>query len=147
MLKEKISKDVAESMKAKDEKRTLAIRNIRTRIIEFEKKDMSKEITDADIISVITKLVKERKQSIDMYAEAGRKDLVDAETFELGVIEAYLPKQMSVDEIDLKVSEIITENSFATIRDMGKVIKAFTEKYAGMADGKTVSEVVKKKLS
>lgn len=147
MLKEKISKDLAESMKAKDEKRTMAIRSIRSKVIELEKKDMSKPVSDADIISVLTKLVKERKQSIEMYEKGGRTDLVEVETFELGIIEGYLPQQMSEAEIEAKIAEIITENNFATIRDMGKVIKAFNEKYSGTADGKTVSELVKKKLS
>lgn len=147
MLKEKISKDLAESMKAKNEKKTMAIRSIRSKIIELEKKDMSKPVSDADIISVLTKLVKERKQSIEMYEKGGRLDLVEVEAFELDIIESYLPQQMSEDEIDQKLAEIITENNFATIRDMGKVIKAFNEKYSGSADGKTVSELVKKKLS
>lgn len=147
MLKEKISKDLAESMKAKDEKRTMAIRSIRSKVIELEKKDMSKPVSDADIISVLTKLVKERKQSIEMYEKGGRTDLVEVEVFELGVIESYLPQQMSEAEIEAKIAEIITENNFTTIRDMGKVIKAFNEKYSGTADGKTVSELVKKKLS
>lgn len=147
MLKEKISKDLAESMKAKNEKKTMAIRSIRSKIIELEKKDMSKPVSDADIISVLTKLVKERKQSIEMYEKGGRLDLVEVEAFELDIIESYLPQQMSEAEIDQKLTEIITENNFATIRDMGKVIKAFNEKYSGSADGKTVSELVKKKLS
>lgn len=147
MLKEKISKDLAESMKAKDEKRTMAIRSIRSKVIELEKKDMSKPVSDADIISVLTKLVKERKQSIEMYEKGGRTDLVEVEAFELGIIESYLPQQMSEAEIEAKIAEIITENNFATIRDMGKVIKAFNDKYSGTADGKTVSELVKKKLS
>lgn len=147
MLKEKISKDLSESMKAKNEKKTMAIRSIRSKIIELEKKDMSKPVSDADIISVLTKLVKERKQSIEMYEKGGRVDLVEVEAFELVIIESYLPQQMSEAAIEQKLAEIITENNFATIRDMGKVIKAFNEKYSGSADGKTVSELVKKKLS
>lgn len=147
MLKEKISKDLSESMKAKNEKKTMAIRSIRSKIIELEKKDISKPVSDADIISVLTKLVKERKQSIEMYEKGGRVDLVEAEAFELVIIESYLPQQMSEAEIEQKLVEIIAENNFETIRDMGKVIKAFNEKYSGSADGKTVSELVKKKLS
>ncbi|MFN8672079.1 MAG: GatB/YqeY domain-containing protein [Candidatus Sericytochromatia bacterium] len=146
MLKDQISKDLAESMKAKDEKRTLAIRNIRTKVIELEKRDTTKPVNDADIISVLTKLAKERKQSIEMFEQGGRPELAEAEKFELGVIESYLPKQMSVEEIEAKVKEIITENSFASVKDMGKAIKVFNEKYSGMADGKTVSELVKKNL-
>lgn len=147
MLKEEISKALANSMKNKDEKLTMALRSIRTKIIEAEKKDVNKEITDSDIMSIMTKLVKERKQSIEMYQQANRQDLVDSETYELSVIEAYLPKQMSEDEMKEKIKDVISENSFATIKDMGKAIKSFNDKYPGMADGKTLSQFIKEALS
>ncbi len=147
MLKDDISTDLSAAMKSKDEAKTMALRNIRTRIIEAEKKDSSKEITDSDIMAILAKLVKERKQSIDMYTQAKRQDLVDTETFELSVIESYLPKQMSIEDLKEKVSAVISENNFTSIKDMGKTIKAFNEKYFGMADGKTLSEVIKASLS
>lgn len=147
MLKDEISKALATSMKSKDEKLTLALRNIRTKIIEAEKKDVTKEISDSDILAIMTKLAKERKQSIEMYQQANRQDLADAETYELSVIEAYLPKQMSNDELKQKVSEVIAENNFSTIKDMGKAIKVFNEKYPSMADGKTLSQLIKESLS
>lgn len=147
MLKEEISKALANSMKNKDEKLTMALRSIRTKIIEAEKKDVSKEINDSDVMAILTKLVKERKQSIEMYQQANRQDLVDSETYELSVIEAYLPKQMSEDEMKEKIKSVIAENNFATIKDMGKTIKIFNEKYPGMADGKTLSQLIKEALS
>jgi uncharacterized protein YqeY len=147
MLKDKISKDLATAMKNKDEKLTMALRNIRTKIIEAEKRQVGTEVTDQDIISILSKLAKERKQSIEAYQKANRNDLVENESMELKVIESYLPKQMSVEEITQKVLEIIKENNFSTIKDMGKVIKTFNEKYAGQADGKTLSDIVKSNLS
>lgn len=146
MLKDKISKDLATAMKSKDEKLTMALRNIRTKVIEAEKRQVGTEVTDQDIISILSKLAKERKQSIEAYQKANRNDLVENESMELKVIESYLPQQMSIDEITQKVLEIIKENNFSTIKDMGKVIKAFNEKYSGQADGKTVSDIVKSNL-
>lgn len=147
MLKDEISKALANSMKNKEEKMTMALRNIRTKIIEAEKKDVSKEISDSDILAILTKLAKERKQSIEMYQQANRQDLVDSETYELSIIESYLPKQMSNEELKEKLKELISENNFATIKDMGKAIKAFNDKYPSMADGKTLSQLVKESLS
>jgi uncharacterized protein YqeY len=147
MLKDEISKSLSNSMKNKDEKTTMALRNIRTKIIEAEKKDVTKEISDSEIISILTKLAKERKQSIEMYEQANRQDLIDSEAYELSVIESYLPKQMSVDEMKEKVKLLISENNFATIKDMGKTIKTFNDKYPGLADGKSLSQFVKEILT
>ena len=147
MLKDEISKALTTAMKNKDEKSTMALRNIRAKIIETEKKDASKELSDADVIAILTKLVKERKQAIDMYNDAKRPELAENESFEVGIIESYLPKQMSEDEIKEKVKEVIAENNFSTVKDMGKTIKAFNDKYSGMADGKTLSQIVKENLN
>lgn len=147
MLKEKIGEELKNAMKSKDEKLTMVLRNLRAKIIELEKKDLNTTINDADLVGAFVKLAKERKESAEVYAKANRQDLADAELYELSIIEQYLPKQMSVEEIEGKVKDLISENGFATIKDMGKAIKAFNEKYAGMADGKTVSELVKKNLA
>ncbi|GIW22879.1 MAG: aspartyl-tRNA amidotransferase subunit B [Candidatus Sericytochromatia bacterium] len=147
MLKDKISKDLTLAMKNKDEKLVMALRNIRTKIIEAEKKQVETQVSDQEVISILSKLAKERKQSIEAYQKANRNDLVENEIFELKVIESYLPKQMSNEEITEKVLEIIKENNFSTIKDMGKVMKIFNEKYAGQADNKIVSDIVKSNLS
>ncbi len=146
MLTDEISEALKNAMKSKDEKLTSALRNIRAKIIEAQKKDISKQVSDAEVMSILTKLAKERKQSIDMYQQGNRQDLVDAETCELNIIESYLPKQLSEADIETRVKELIAENNFATVKDMGKSIKAFNEKYPGMADGKTLSEIVKRNL-
>lgn len=147
MLKDEISTALTAAMKSKDEKLTSALRNIRSKVIELQKKDVTKDVSDEEIISILMKLAKERKQSIEMYQQGNRQDLVDAEKFELSVIESYLPKQFSEEETLTKVKELIAESGFTSVKDMGKVIKLFNEKYAGMADGKTVSQMVKSNLS
>jgi hypothetical protein len=146
MLKDKISKDLASAMKNKDEKLTMALRNIRAKIIEAEKKQVGSQVTDVEVINILSKLAKERKQSIEAYQKANRNDLVESESMELKVIESYLPKQMSKEEIEEKVLEIIKKGNFSTIKDMGKVIKTFNEKYTGQADGKILSDIVKGSL-
>lgn len=146
MLKDDINKALMNSMKNKDEKLTGALRNIKAKVLEAQKKDVTKDVEDGEVLAILRKLVKERKQSIEMYQQGNRQDLVDAETYELGVIESYLPRQMSEDDIENNVKAIISENNFSSIKDMGKAIKAFNEKYPGLADGKTLSGIVKKNL-
>ncbi|MBC7473796.1 MAG: GatB/YqeY domain-containing protein [Candidatus Sericytochromatia bacterium] len=147
MLKDEIVNSLKESMKNKNERLTMALRNIRAKIIEAEKRDMSKEIQDSDIMTILNKLAKERKQSIEMYQQAGRQDLVDAETAELNIIESYLPKQFSETELVEKAKSLMTENNFTSIKDMGKAIKLFNEIYPGMSDGKILSQIVKNNLT
>src|SRR5687768_6978732 len=143
MLKDEINESLKNAMKSKDEKLTSALRNIKAKVLEADKKDVNKEISDNEVLAIITKLAKERRQSIDMYKQGNRPDLVEAETYELGIIESYLPKQLSEDEVQAKVKELIAENNFSTVKDMGKVIKAFNEKYPNMAEGRTLSQIVK----
>jgi uncharacterized protein YqeY len=146
MLKDEINESLKNAMKSKDEKLTSALRNIKAKVLEAVKKDVSKEVSDNDVLAILTKLAKERRQSIDMYKQGNRQDLVDAENYELGIIESYLPKQLTEDEINLKVKELVTENNFSTIKDMGKAIKLFNEKYPNMAEGRTLSQSVKNNL-
>jgi uncharacterized protein YqeY len=146
MLKDEINESLKNAMKSKDEKLTSALRNIKAKVLEAEKKDITKEISDNEVLAIITKLAKERRQSIEMYNQGGRADLVEAETYELGIIEAYLPKQLSEDEITTKVKDLISENGFNSIKDMGKAIKTFNEKYPNMAEGRLLSQIVKNNL-
>ena len=92
-------------------------------------------------------MVKQRKESIDQYQAANRQDLVDKENAELKVIEGYLPAQMSREQIEAVVTEVITETKASSIKDMGTVMKAVVAKTAGAADNKIVSEIIKSKLS
>jgi len=146
MLKEEINESLKNAMKSKDEKLTSALRNIKTKVLELEKTEIGKVISDQEIYGILRKLAKERKQSIEMFEKGNRPDLVTAETYELSVIESYLPKQLSADEIEQQLKQLISDNNFSSIKDMGKVIKAFNEKFPGLADGKTLSDLVKNNL-
>ena len=105
------------------------------------------EINDQEIIGVIKKLAKQRKDSIAEFEKANRTDLVDKEKFELSVLEAYLPKQMSADEIAKVVGDVIQALGAKDVKQMGAVMKEVQARTAGTADNKTVSEIVKAKLS
>ena len=146
MLTDEISDSLKNSMKSKDEKLTSALRNIKTKIIEAQKKDVSKQVSDEEVHAILKKLAKERRQSIEMYKQGNREDLVEAETHELSIIEGYLPKQLSTEEIEVNVKYIISKNSFSGIKDMGKVIKMFNEKFPNMAEGKILSQLAKDNL-
>jgi uncharacterized protein YqeY len=98
-------------------------------------------------MAVVKKLVKQRKESIEQFQSAGRTDLVDAESAELKVLEAYLPAQMSREQVEAVVAEVIAATGAKTIKDMGTVMKEAMARTAGSADGKMISEVIKSKLS
>ena len=99
------------------------------------------------VLAVIKKMIKQRKESIEQYQNAGRMDLVEKETRELNVIEAYLPAQMSKEQVEAIVAATITEMKAASVKDMGPVMKAVIAKTAGQADNKLVSELIKAKLN
>lgn len=146
-LKSKIMDDVKAAMKNKEADRLSAIRFLQSAIKNKEIDLRPKEITDEDIMSVIKKSAKQRKDSIEQYEKAGRQDLVDKEKFELSVIEQYLPEQMSEEQVSGIVDEVVTALGASTMKDMGAVMKEVQAKTAGAADGKMVSQLVKAKLS
>lgn len=139
-LKIKIQEDLKKSMKEKNHVSTLVLRNIISAITVTEKE--GKTSNDTDVIRIISKLVKDRKTSIEMFSKGDRADLVEKEQSEIAVLEAYLPKSITLEEITSAIKEIVSAGNY-TKSDMGKVMKDFNSKYAGQADGKTVSEVVK----
>ena len=134
------------AMRAKDAARLSAIRLILAGIKQREV-DERKEMTDADVVSVLEKMIKQRRESIAQYEKAARKDLVDAEKFELGVLSGYLPQQMSDAELAQAVEAAISEANPAGIKDMGKVMAVLKPRLAGRADMARVSNLVKSKLS
>lgn len=146
-LKSKIMDDVKAAMKNKEADRLSAIRFLQSAIKNKEIDLRPKEITDEDIMSVIKKSAKQRKDSIEQYEKAGRQDLVDKEKFELSVIEQYLPEQMSEEQVSGIVDEVVAALGASTMKDMGAVMKEVQAKTAGAADGKMVSQLVKAKLS
>ena len=145
-MKEIILNDMKNAMKAQDAVKLSALRFLQSAIKNKEIELRPKAIADQDVIAVIKKLCNQHKDSIEQYSKAARQDLVDNEQAQLKVIEAYLPKQMSREELEKVIVQVISETKAASMKDMGAVIKATMAKTAGAADGKMISEIVKTKL-
>ena len=146
LLRDKVNGDITAAMKSKNTARLSALRMLKAAIMN---KDIEKshDLDDAEVLQVVSSLVKQRRDSIDQFSKAGRNDLVDKETAEIAVLEGYLPPAASVEEIDAAVSAAIAETGAASPKDMGKVMKAVMPRLAGKnADGRAVNEAVRRKL-
>ena len=146
MLKEKLMEDLKESMKEKQVLRKNVIQMIRAAILQVEK-DKQIELDDNQILEIIAKEAKKRKDSLADYEKSGRKDLIDQVKEEINIISEYLPKQLSKEEITNIVKEVIEEVGATSIKDMGKVMKSAKEKIGAAADGKAINEVVRELLN
>lgn len=145
MLKEKLLEDLKNSMKEKNEIRKNAVQMVRAAILQVEK-DKGITLDDDKITEIIAKEVKKRKDSLQDYKKGGREDIVSQIEQEIAILSEYLPEQLSKEEIQKIVKEIIQEVGATSIKDMGKVMKASKEKIGASADGKTINEVVKELL-
>ena len=146
-LSDRVNSDIAAAMKAKDQNRLSALRMLKAAIMNkgIEK---GRDLDDAEVLQVVSSLVKQRRDSIEQFAKAGRTDLVAKETGEIAVLEQYQPPAATAEEIEAAVAAAIAETGASTQKDMGKVMKAVMPKLAGKtADGKTVNEAVRRKLS
>jgi len=146
MLKEKLLEDMKVSMREKNVVRKNVIQMVRAAVLQVEK-DKQIELTDEQIIEVIAKESKKRKDSVEDYKKGGREDLVKQIEEEIQILGEYLPKQLSESEIEEIVKEVIAETGAQTLKDMGKVMKSAKEKIGAAADGKTINEIVKKILN
>ncbi|MBX2996172.1 MAG: GatB/YqeY domain-containing protein [Bdellovibrionaceae bacterium] len=146
-IREKLTADMKDAMRAKDSLRLDAIRFLQAAIKKTEIDMRPNPITPDDVLGVVKKMVKQRKESIEQYQAASRQDLVDKETAELKILENYLPAQMSREQIEALVVATIAELKASTVKDMGPVMKAVIAKSGGAADNKIVSEVIKSKLT
>jgi len=145
-LNDRIGGDITAAMKAKDAPRLSALRMLKAAVMN-KGVEKGRDLDDGEVLQVVASLVKQRRDSIDQFAKAGRTDLVDKETGEIAVLEAYLPPAASAEEIDAAVAAAIAETAAASVKDMGKVMKAVMPKLAGKhADGRTVNEAVRRKL-
>ena len=145
-LNEKIISDLTAAMKAKDAGRLSALRMVKANLMN-RKIEKGGELTDDEVTKALQSLVKQRRDSIEQYQNAGRTELANKEASELAVIEEYLPQAASADEIASAVSAAITQTGATSIKDMGAVMKAAMANLAGKsADGKAVSEAVRAKL-
>jgi hypothetical protein len=145
-LKDRITEDMKTAMRAKDAQRLLAIRGLLAAVKQKEV-DERVALDDAAVVAVVDKLVKQRKDSIAQFDAAGRTDLVDKETAELQVLEAYLPQRLTAAEIDAEVARIVAETGASGAADMGKVMGAAKSRLAGKADMAQVSAAVKQALA
>jgi uncharacterized protein len=147
-LEQKIMTELKTSMLAKDEKTTRSLRAIKAAILLAKTSEGgSGEISEEDEIKMLQKMVKQRKDSLDIYEKQNRADLAQKEKEEIDVIEKFLPKQLSAEELREEIKKIIVETGATSPTDMGKVMGAATKKLAGKADGKTISSLVKELLS
>jgi len=146
-LEQQIQEDIKAAMKAKEPVALAAARAIKGEILLFKTAEGgSKEVTDGDVLKMIQKLVKQRRESAEQFVSAGRQELADNELAEVAVMEKYLPKQLSVEEVKARVREIIAQVGATSIKDMGKVMGAANKALAGQSDGRTISTVVKELL-
>lgn len=145
-LKAKITEDMKAAMRARETERLSAIRLILAAIKQLEV-DERKDLSDPEVVSVIEKMMKQRRDSIAQFQAAGRKDLADKETFELGLLSSYLPQQLSEEEIASEVASIVAQTGAKGVSDMGKVMGLLKAKLAGRADMAKVSTLVKAKLA
>jgi uncharacterized protein len=149
-MREKISADLNEAMKARDKLRMATLRlimaAIKDRDIEARGKDRD-EISDSDILALLQKMVKQREESASIYEQAGRSELATQERDEIVVIKGYLPKTMGEDEVVAAIEVAIAETGASSLRDMGKVVTELKSKYPGKIDFGQASKVVKEKLN
>ena len=146
-LEQQIQKDIMAAMKAKDQVRLNAVRSIKSAILLAKTAEgAAGELTDGDSVKLIQKLAKQRKEAAEQYVTAGRQELADNELAEAAVLAEYLPKQLSPEEVEARLREIIAEVGASAPSDMGKVMGVATKRLAGLADGRTISGIVKQIL-
>jgi len=145
-LKQQITEDMKTAMRAKDTARLGAIRLLLAAMKQREV-DERIELSDADVLSIIEKMLKQRRDSISQFETAGRQDLIDIEKFEVGVLQGYMPQQMTEAEIESAVAEAVAASGAKSPQEMGKVIALLKPKLAGRADMGKVSALVKAQLS
>lgn len=148
-LELQIQADIKAAMIAKDKVALAATRAIKAAILLAKTAEgaVKEEIEDAEVVKIISKLVKQRKESAAIYTEQNRTDLAENELAEAAAMEKYLPKALSEDEVEAAVREVIAEVGASSMADMGKVMGTATKKLAGQADGRIISAIVKKLLS
>lgn len=145
-LKEKIRQDMVSATKSRD---LVALSTLRMLLASLKNREIEllKEADDAEVMKIIATSIKQRKESVEFYDKGGRKDLVEKETREIEVLEAYLPPQMNREDLVSLIEEIISEVGALGVRDIGKVMKDLMPRVTGRADGKEVSDLVREILS
>ncbi|MFR5765961.1 MAG: GatB/YqeY domain-containing protein [Clostridia bacterium] len=145
MLKEKLLEDLKESMKEKNVIRKNVVQMVRAAILQIEK-DKKIEVSDSQIVEIIAKEAKKRKDALEDYQKSGREDLIEQMNQEIKILNEYLPKQLTEEELTQKMQEIITELGATSIKDIGAVMKKAKETIGAAANGKAINEVAKKNI-
>lgn len=146
-LFDKVSQDIKEAMKARDKVRLETLRNIKKVFLEAKTAPGANDtLEDADALKIIAKLAKQGKEAAKIFVEQSRQDLADEELAQVSVLEEYLPKALSEDEIRSIVEKIIAQTGASTMKDMGKVMGLANKEMAGRADGRAISAIVKQAL-
>jgi uncharacterized protein YqeY len=145
-IKQNIEREMVLAAKAKEKLKLSALRMIKTALHNREI-DLKRELNDTEMLQLLSSLAKQRNDSIEQFRKGGRTDLVEKEEAELAIIQGFMPEQMSEKDVEEEIGKAIAEVGAAGIKDMGKVMKALMPKVTGKADGKLVSELVKKRLS
>jgi uncharacterized protein len=150
MLRDDINNAVKEAMKAKNERALSTLRMVNSTLknADIEARGAAKPpLGDAEVLAILQKMIKQRQESVELYQKGGRDDLVKQEQEEIAIISAYLPKQMSDDEVKAAIDSAVAETGASSMKDMGKVIAVLRAKYAGQMDFAKASGLVKTKLS
>jgi hypothetical protein len=143
---DRVSEDIASAMKARDSSRLSALRMLKAAMMN-KSVEKGHDLDEGEFTQVVASLVKQRRESIEQFRQAGRTDLVDKEQTEVAVLQHYLPPAATAEEIDAAVAEAIAESGASSVRDLGKVMKAVMPKFAGKAvDGRLVNEAVRRRL-
>lgn len=144
---QRIGQDLKEAMKSKDQAALRSIRAIKAAILLAQTDGTGKEVDDAKFIQIVQKLIKQRKDSLEIYEKQNREDLAVTEREEIEVISRYLPAQMSADELSTYISDLIAKTGASSMKDMGRVMGMANKELAGKAEGKAISLEVKKQLT
>lgn len=145
---DRINQDLKEALKAREEARLRGLRAIKAALLLAQtEKGGPKELSDDAAMKMLQKLVKQRQESLDIYREQNRPELAQKEAEEIEVIQAYLPKQLGADELEAVVKRIVADTGASSVKDMGIVMAAANKALAGKADGRAISEVVKRLLN
>ena len=145
-LTQRINEDLKTAMKSGNKLRLETLRMLRAQIIEFEKKGLDRPMNEDDEMSILISASKKRKEAIEIFTKAGRMELVEQETKELGIISEYLPKQLSRENAEKIVENLIQQSGAASMKDLGKVMPIAMKELKGKIDSKVISEIVKQKL-
>ena len=145
-LTQRINEDLKAAMKSGNKLRLETLRMLRAQIIEFEKKGLDRPMNEDDEMSILMSASKKRKEAIEIFTKAGRMELVEQETKELEIISEYLPKQLSREDAERIVGNLIQQSGAASIKDIGKVMPGAMKELKGKIDSKVISEIVKQKL-